>query len=155
MLDDLARLHQVEWESRGEPGAFASGFFRRFHERLIVNCFAAGEIQMLAVTVGGSALGYLYNFVYRGEALFYQCGFNYDAFSKFRPGIACHVLAIEHNLKLANCRYNFLAGDAQYKKSLSTDKDELVWYRATRKSTAARIKHLMVVIKRQLSGGPR
>ena len=152
MLDDLAALHQAEWQSRGEPGAFASEYFRRFHKRLIVDRFAAGEIQMLAVTVGDKALGYLYNFVYNGEVLFYQCGFNYEEFSRFRPGFTCHVLAIEHNLKLANCRYNFLAGDAQYKKSLSTDSDELIWYRVNRKSTAAHIERLLALIKRQLSG---
>lgn len=155
MLDELATLHQAEWERRGEPGAFASDFFRRFHERLIVNRFAAGEIQMLAVAVGDRTLGYLYNFVYDGEVLFYQCGFNYAAFSRFRPGFICHVLAIEHNMRLANGRYNFLAGDAQYKKSLSTHKDELVWYRVTRRSTAAQIKRLMKKIKRHLSGGER
>lgn len=155
MLDDLAALHQVAWESRGEPGAFASDFFRRFHKRLIANCFAAGEIQMIAVAVGDSALGYLYNFVYNGEVFFYQCGFNYDAFSKFQPGFICHMLAIERNIKLANRRYNFLAGEEQYKKSLSTDKDELVWYRATRRSMAARIERLMVIIKRQLIGRKR
>ena len=44
------------------------------------------------VTVDGTAIGYLYNFVHAGRVCNYQSGFDYgDGSLHERPGIVCHV----------------------------------------------------------------
>ncbi len=40
---------------------------------------------------------------------------------------ASHYLAIEHNLQHGAARYDFLAGDYRYKKSLGTHASEMIW----------------------------
>lgn len=125
--DDLVTMHQESWQSRGVPGAFASSWFYDFHKDLIKNRFASGEIQLLRVVCGENSLGCLYNFVHQGVVFHYQCGYNYTNFRKYSPGLACHTLAIPYNAGLSHKTYDFLAGDAEYKRRLSTHSNQMVW----------------------------
>jgi len=127
-LDSLAALHQARWTQRGSPGAFAAPFFRRFHRALIEHGLPRGEIDLLCATAGEQVIGYLYNFRYRGQALAYQSGFDYRAADKHqKPGLTCHHAAIRQCLADGLDRYDFLAGDDRYKRSLSTGTDVLHW----------------------------
>ena len=126
-LDDLEALHQDNWTQRGEPGAFASPYFRNFHRRLITTRFSRGEVQLLRITVGEKTIGYLYNFVLNGRVYAYQNGFCYDADPVLKPGYVSHFLAIQHNLARGASVYDFLAGDMRYKKSLSDQSGEMQW----------------------------
>ena len=127
-LERLGHLHQRYWEQKGEPGSFANVFFSTFHERLIARAFSDGAVQLLRVTAGGAELGYLYNYVHRGRVYNYQSGFDYTGGSLHeRPGLVCHVLAIEHNLRKAHVIYDFMAGDSDYKRNLSTASQTLAW----------------------------
>ncbi len=129
-LDYLARLkglHQAYWVERGEPGAFANDFFDRFHQALVAARFAHGEIQLLRIGTEAEVIGYLYNFVHDGQVYNYQSGFRYGSSPLLKPGIASHYLAIEHNLQHGAARYDFLAGDYRYKKSLGTHASEMIW----------------------------
>lgn len=129
-LDHLAQLralHQAYWIQKGEPGAFANDFFDRFHRALVADRFAHGEIQLLRIDAGTEAIGYLYNFAHDGQVINYQSGFRYAASPQLKPGIVSHYLAIEYNLQHGAARYDFLAGDYQYKKSLGTHAGEMVW----------------------------
>ncbi len=151
MLDRLAQLHQKEWTTRGELGAFSSGYFVNFHRELIRRMFSDGEVQLLEIRAGEHTVGLLYCFVHEGEVLFYQSGFNYEKLKKLRPGIVSHYLAIEHNLKLGNRKYNFLGGEAQYKSSLATGHDTLYWVVASRKNMKSRIELFLRNAKRRIS----
>lgn len=124
-LDKLMELHQAQWEARGMPGAFVGGRFTRFHRQLIEERFDAGELQLLRIGSSKRSIGYLYNFVYRNRVYYYQSGFRYETANIARPGIVCHHVAIEYNLSRGKDVYNFLAGETQYKRSLSTHNDWL------------------------------
>jgi CelD/BcsL family acetyltransferase involved in cellulose biosynthesis len=127
-LDALALLHQARWSERGRPGAFAAPFFRRFHHALIERGLPRGEIDLLRVTAGELVIGYLYNFRYRGQALAYQSGFDYLGADKHqKPGLTCHHAAIRQYLADGIDRYDFLAGDDRYKRSLSSGTAALHW----------------------------
>ncbi len=127
-LDQLAALHQASWMARGQPGAFANPFFGRFHRALIARGQERGEIDLLRVTAGTQTIGLLYNFRYRGHALTYQSGFDYAAASRHeKPGLTCHYEAIQFAARSGAARYDFLAGDDRYKRSLSDRADTLHW----------------------------
>ncbi len=127
-LAALAGLHQRTWEERGQPGAFASPAFARFHHALIERGFAAGETDLLRITSGSSVVGYLYNFVHRGQVSAYQSGFDYTGAQPHeKPGLTCHRLAIELYRALGMTRYDFLAGDDRYKASLANASTTLHW----------------------------
>lgn len=129
-LDYLSRLsewHRIYWNSKGQSGCFENDFLLEFHQTLIQDRFDHGEIQLVCLRLGTSELGYLYNFVKDGCVYFYQSGFNYGISRKLKPGLIAHYKTIEHNMEYGMSIYNFLASDDQYKRSLSTDKDELLW----------------------------
>jgi CelD/BcsL family acetyltransferase involved in cellulose biosynthesis len=120
IFNKLILLHQKEWRKRGKPGAFSSAYMKEFHRNLIRSRFENGEIQLMEFSCGGEPVGCIYNFLHRGHVLFYQSGFNYLEENVFRPGLVCHHLAALHNAAEGFSRYDFLAGESQYKKSLST-----------------------------------
>ncbi|MCI5143781.1 MAG: GNAT family N-acetyltransferase [Candidatus Electrothrix sp. ATG1] len=131
---EMVELHQKTWEERGKSGVFSSQLIRKFHERLIRNCFGKGEIQLLRIHAGGSTVGCLYSFLWQRRVYFYQCGFNYSFGKKVQPGLVSHVLAVQYNSDQGHDVYDFLAGDARYKKSLATDDNKISWGRIQRSS---------------------
>jgi CelD/BcsL family acetyltransferase involved in cellulose biosynthesis len=142
IYDELVRLHQRAWEGRVEPGAFADPWFDKFHRRLIAKRFAHGEIQLARLRTAAQTIGCLYNYVSNGRVLVYQTGINPDADPKLKPGFFTHLFAIEHNARVGHATYDFLGGDAQYKKSLGTDETKLVWARVQKKRLVFSIEDL-------------
>jgi CelD/BcsL family acetyltransferase involved in cellulose biosynthesis len=127
-FDELVELHRRSWSDRGNAGAFLP-FVHRFHRRLIERRTAAGDIQLLRVRAGDATIGCLYNFVWQGNVSFYQSGLTYETDGKLKPGMVCHALAVEHDARAGHRWYDFLAGKARYKQSLSTDARALIWLR--------------------------
>jgi CelD/BcsL family acetyltransferase involved in cellulose biosynthesis len=127
-LAALAALHQASWTARGQPGAFANPFFGRFHCALIARGLGRGEIDLFRVAAGSQTIGLLYNFRYRGHSLAYQSGFDYVGASNHeKPGLTCHHEAIRFVARMGVVRYNFLAGDDRYKRSLANRAETLHW----------------------------
>ena len=119
-LDQLAELHQASWTGRGQPGAFASSRFTAFHRGLIDRCWATSGVQLLRVTCGDQVMAVLYYFFHQGRVLFYQSGLAYEADNRLKPGLVAHALAVDYCRQQGWVEYDFLAGDSQYKRSLST-----------------------------------
>ena len=145
-------LHQATWRGRGQPGAFASPEFTRFHHALIERAHAAGGVDMLRIAAGDRVLGYLYNMRHYGRVCAYQSGFDYaGAEGHERPGLTCHHAAIEHYLSAGDETYDFLAGDGRYKTSLSTATAPLHWLRLVDARSAA---GLVLRCARAMRSGP-
>lgn len=127
-LGALATLHQAYWMARRQPGAFANPFFTRFHRALIARGLERDEIDLLRIASGAQTIGYLYNFRYRGQSLAYQSGFHHDSTTHRRkPGLTCHHQAIGFAAQWGATRYDFLAGDSRYKRSLADRAGSLHW----------------------------
>jgi CelD/BcsL family acetyltransferase involved in cellulose biosynthesis len=126
----LAELHQKAWLDRGKQGAFASQKFFAFHCRLISQVFEKGLVHLLRATAGEEVFGVLYNFFFQGRVYFYQSGFRYTRDHRASPGLTTHFLAINHYLRARNdaFEYDFLAGDAYYKRSLCNQQRALTWF---------------------------
>jgi len=136
-FDEMCRLHQAIWKYRGKAGAFAPGRRLDFHRALIRSAYPKGGIHLLRVTAGDQTLGVLYNFVQNGKVYFFQSGFNYAHDRHLKPGLVTHACAIQHYLDHGFKQYDFLVGDARYKKSLAKSSAPLAWVvfsRATLKS---------------------
>lgn len=122
---ELSQLHQKTWTERGYPGSFSNEYFDHFHKKLITERFEHGEIQIMKVTAGDHTLGCLYGFIYKGQFLGTLSGFNYLPGYLYSPGLICHYLAIIHYARMGLSCYDFLEGDDNYKRSLSTDYNKL------------------------------
>ena len=130
-LDALAALHQATWTARGQPGAFASPAFVRFHRTLLTRAMPRGEADLLRICAGSHVIGYLYNFRHHGRVLAYQSGFDYAAAPQHgKPGLTCHHAAIAQARRDGMARYDFLAGGDRYKTSLANASVMLHWLEA-------------------------
>ncbi len=129
---ELVALHQASWIAREEPGAFADPWFDGFHRRLIARRFDSGELELVRVRAGGRTVGCLYNLVHRGRVLFYQSGLARDRDPRIKPGLVCHAAAIADAAARGLAVYDFLGGDARYKRELATGSTRLVWARVQR-----------------------
>ena len=71
--------------------------------------------------------GCVYAFADAGTVLFYQGGFAVLDDNKLRPGLVTHARCLQVCSDRGWDRYDFLAGDARYKRELSTGERDLVW----------------------------
>lgn len=126
-FEELRELHQRYWVVKGQPGAFASEFANRFHRLLIGSGIPSGHVQLVKLTSGEQTIGILYNLVQADKVCNYQAGLVYDDNPKRKPGLVCHVMAVEMNLARGAHSYDFLMGDSQYKRSLATRQDNMHW----------------------------
>ncbi|OYW09291.1 MAG: hypothetical protein B7Z53_03205, partial [Rhodospirillales bacterium 12-71-4] len=47
MLARMIALHEASWHARGQPGAFATPYLRRFHAALVARSLPRGELDLL------------------------------------------------------------------------------------------------------------
>jgi CelD/BcsL family acetyltransferase involved in cellulose biosynthesis len=144
-LGELIDLHQATWRRRGQPGAFATDFLRRFHDSLTERAMARNELDLLRVTGPLGTVGLLYNVHHRRRVYAYQSGLADPAGSAHaKPGLTCHARAIAHALARDDVTYDFLAGDQRYKRSLANGAVDLVWAELARRHSlpalAARLR---------------
>jgi CelD/BcsL family acetyltransferase involved in cellulose biosynthesis len=140
-LDGLKSLHQPYWIGRGEPGAFAFPFFDRFQRRLIETCHPHGGVELVRITRGDTAIGYLYNLIYRRQIYSYQCGFLFEADPKLKPGLVSHFLCIEMHEREGDRVYDFMAGDNRYKSNLGMPGPDMHYIVLQRPTLAIRLEN--------------
>ncbi len=126
-FDDLRRIHQQYWISKGLKGAFGSPFTLDLHRNLISRRFSNGEIQLAKICVGTNPIGYLYNFVWKGVVSNYQSAFVYDGDGRLKPGLVSHCCAIQYNIKAGMKTYDLLMGNQRFKQNLATGRDKMAW----------------------------
>lgn len=127
-LDRLVVLHRATWESRGVESGFLGPSVQRFHRALIAGGVPTGEVDVLRIGAGGRVIGYLLNLRGHGRVHAYQSGFDYGGAGLHeKPGLTCHHAAIERARLAGDVEYDFLAGDARYKRSLATGSRNLHW----------------------------
>lgn len=130
-FEAMLPLHEQTWAARGQPGAFASDWMRRFHRALIATAQPRGEVELLRIAAGDAAIGYLYNFRHQGRVHAYQSGYT-GAGRHEKPGLTSHSLAIGRALAAGDAVYDFMAGADRYKLSLSQGSLPLWWVELVR-----------------------
>jgi CelD/BcsL family acetyltransferase involved in cellulose biosynthesis len=121
-------LHDLRWKDDPTGGAFGAPGWEPFHRRLIARQYSNGSLALVRIKAGETTLGVLYYFLHQGRVLFYQCGINYSAsVGSESPGLLIHATMIDHFAARGHDIYDFMAGDAQYKRTLATDSVDLWW----------------------------
>jgi hypothetical protein len=137
MFEEMAALNRRRRDTLGQPSVFSSERFTAFHRSFIRKTFPLGRVQMLRVLAGSATVGLVYNLVHKGKVYFYQCGFNYAADRRLSPGIVSLALVIQYCIEEGFLEFDFLAGAASYKASMSTGSRPLIW--ATFRRPGARV----------------
>lgn len=153
-FDAMGALHTQRWNRVGRAGSFANPHWVRFHRALIVRAFARDELQMLRINCGELAIGYIYNFMWRGRVYMLQTGLALAKSNALRPGYVSHCLAINHNAQLGLRYYDFLCGDSDYKQVLGQADQPLLWARLQRPRWKFALENTLVGIYRRLKSLP-
>lgn len=144
-FDAMLPLHARSWLDRGQPGAFATDFMRRFHRALIAAAAPRGEVEMLRLRARGGDVGYLYNFRLNRRVHAYQSGFDHaGAGPHGKPGMSLHTQAVLRALAAGDAVYDFMGGADRYKRSLASGTTPLLWAELVRpwsaRGIAARLR---------------
>ena len=149
MFEELTALHQSTWKTRGRSGSFAAPRKVAFLQELIRTAFPTGAIQVLRVSAAGETIGIKMNFLHRGKVYSYTSGLRYGPDPQMSPGIVTLAAIVGYCLEQGSNEYDFLAGDAQYKKLLSTDYRNLAWVVFQRPSVKRKAIEVLRGIKRR------
>lgn len=147
-FDQAAPIHQARWGSAAGESGFANPEFIRFHRLLINNNWAKGFVNLYQLTVNEEVLGFFYNFIYQGRVYFYLSALQESAQPKLKPGLVGHCLLIQHYIEQGLASYDFLGGDARYKKSLATVSGRLIQVRLQKKCWKYALENWAKKIKR-------
>jgi CelD/BcsL family acetyltransferase involved in cellulose biosynthesis len=153
-FSELKQLHIKSWTRRGRRHAFDNPSFETFHRALIPAGMQHGSVDVLRITAGTRAIGYLYNFRRNGIVSSYQSGFD-DETPGLRPGYVCHALAMARYAKAGETTYDFLAGTNRLKQSFGIEKYELCWRHYRRPTIGFRADHLARKAVRFIRRGQR
>jgi hypothetical protein len=150
-FDELGLLHARAWELRGEGGgAWRFPFLLAFHRRLIETSFPEGGIEIVRVSCGDRAVGYIHCLVRDGWYGSYLSGFAYEADNKVKPGLVSFYLYIEERLKSGAKVLDFLAGDHRYKTSLGQPGPDMYWLRVQERRTQFLLEDALRRVKQRL-----
>jgi CelD/BcsL family acetyltransferase involved in cellulose biosynthesis len=151
IFDELVGLHQERWLAAGMPGAFASRRAVGFHRDLIEALLPSGRVVLYRVHADGGTVACIYGMVDRNRLLFYQSGVVELADQKLKPGLVAHALCMQACLEHGLDGYDFLAGDARYKRELATGERRIAWGTLSRR----RPRPLLSLAARRLARRPR
>lgn len=121
----LSSLHIARWGNQVGQSGFVNREFIRFHLALVQQGCKSGMVEVCQLTLNGESIGLLYNFLYKNKVYFYLSGLQLEEDSRMKPGLLIHYMAIEHYKSRGYDSYDFMGGDAQYKRSLGQRHCEL------------------------------
>ena len=117
----IASIHIDKWRASNEGSGFSNPIFDSFHQSMAFNN-TNNIVQIAVLTLDKVELGYLVNFVYNNKVYFYLSALQENSDNKIKVGLTLHYEAIQYYSQQGIESYDFLGGDARYKKSLSNQK---------------------------------
>lgn len=141
-FDELGKLHQKYWLNKTHSGSFSNPYWVSFHNKIIKNNF--DNIFLAKISFGGHICGYLYNFIDNNCMYSIQSGFDYGCEKNNRPGLVSHYYALCYAIENNYSKYDFLAGDSQYKRSFSNSKTDLSWIIIQNPSVSSGVENLLI-----------
>lgn len=143
-LSEFAAAHQQQWQAEPWGSAFTNPYFSAFHQQ-----FAQTEAcRMLEMLVAGHVVARGYYMVEGTTVFFYASALQADSNPKVKVGYLFHWLAMQYFAKQGFKKYDFMAGDMQYKRSLSTEQYAMTSVVIERKDGYAQIRQCLRIIKR-------
>ena len=120
-FEAIARQHIAQWRDTQWGSGFDNPAFVTFHQAL----FSQPQVEITELKLISGERAFLYNFLYRNTLYFYLSCVPKLADNKIKVGLVLHWMAMEHYAERGVTDYDFLAGDARYKRSMSDEAYEL------------------------------
>ena len=150
MLHRMIERHQARWNAVGQPGSYASRRFREFHIDLVHRLVPIGAMGMYRVTSPVGILGCAQVLIDDNRALLYQSGWTAQP-GDVSPGLLVDYLCMAECQRRGLDQFDFMAGESDYKRHLSTHEAELAWVTWRRPRLKFAVLDNLRWIKRALS----
>ncbi|MEM9706629.1 MAG: GNAT family N-acetyltransferase [Pseudomonadota bacterium] len=124
-FDALAELNDLKQRSTGGVGIARRKALTRFHAHLIAKHYTTGTFDLWRIRAGDQLIGFIYCVLEAKRALFYAGGFKPYADNRLKPGLTAHAAVLCHYANAGYDEYDFLAGDARYKRNLGAPRATL------------------------------
>jgi CelD/BcsL family acetyltransferase involved in cellulose biosynthesis len=132
-LENLFRLHQQTWQKRGEPGAFHTETVKEFHRAVAKQLHEHGMLFLAELVESDKTIAVVYGFLLNGKFELYQTGIVEIKDTQLKsPGIAIHLYAMHYLAERQVYIYDFLGGEAEYKRRFANGHSTLVERRLIR-----------------------
>ncbi|MGH8160059.1 MAG: GNAT family N-acetyltransferase [Rhodanobacter sp.] len=143
-FSDLTRLHQARWMAEGKPGCFSAPRFTEFHRSLLQDWLKSGRLILARLTHDGKAYVALYGFVTGAKFDLYQLGVSSIVETNIHsPGTLANLLLMTELADRGVTRYDFLRGNSEFKKSLTTEHCDLVFLQSRQRNVRAWLDQAM------------
>lgn len=123
-LEDISKIHIARWKNTIQGSGFTNSSFNKF-QRLMNADKMNNIVQVSVLSLNKKPIGYLLNYIYKDKAYFYLSALTTFDENRIKVGLTLHTKAIQHYIDKGIYSYDFLGGDARYKKSLSNKEYEL------------------------------
>lgn len=118
-LDDLIQMHQKRWTAVGQRGVFADSWYTRFYREAALELSRRGRFHLAFLRLDGHRVAAISGMLHRDEYHFYMGGLgDPGAAARYSPGIALHLLTMQHLHARGVRVYDLLRGTERYKTEL-------------------------------------
>jgi CelD/BcsL family acetyltransferase involved in cellulose biosynthesis len=123
-MAEFKRLHAARLEQRGLPSKFSDPRYSRFHEKIARAFQSSGQLFAADLQLDGQMVAGRYNFLYNGTVYDYQTGYNPEF---GRQGVMQALISymIEDCSADQIGKFDFLAGDEDYKRHFANAESEI------------------------------
>lgn len=157
LFADLINLHQQRWESAGKAGCFASERFTAFHRDLTRRWLPEGRAVLARVQSGVGTnqrtIGCMHFYIEHNRLLCQLTGMLHEA--GLSLGLLSTYMILESALSRGYDALDYLGGDTQQKRNLSTHANRLQWCVWKRPHWKFSVVDALRVLKRSLPLGYR
>lgn len=116
-VDQLVRLHQLRWQSRGEPGTFAIPNLETFLKEVMRASLADGRLGLTTLEIDGSVAAARLDFIDNHIAHAFQAGYD-PTHANQGLGSVMNGLCIRASIEDEGIhKYDLMGGNSQYKES--------------------------------------
>ncbi len=139
----MSHWHISQWSKTKEGSGFNNPHFVNFHIALLADDIEKNQTEMAVLLQKGQPQGYIYNFIKQDTVYFYMSAIKRHPNKKINIGLIFHSMLMFHYSNNNKKNYDFLAGDAQYKKSLSDISDNMMFTCIYNLNLSIRFEHTL------------
>ncbi len=111
-VDNFVELQQ---RSKLNKGEFMTPLMANFFNALATRAHEAGWLELSFIEMNGQRAATYLNFIYNGNTLVYNSGYDPQAYAALSPGIVLLAHLIEHSILQGRKQFDFLQGNEAYK----------------------------------------
>ncbi|WP_045856655.1 GNAT family N-acetyltransferase [Teredinibacter purpureus] len=147
---DMVTLHRKRWDHTPEKSGFSNPIFSEFHRQLVARALSDESVHICALYVDDRLLACSYNLLCDGVVYFYLSGVMQETDKNRKPGLLLHTFSIDYYAQAGFRYYDFMAGDAQYKRSMAEQHSMLKMVSFQRKKIRFKFERLARALKNKV-----